>query len=289
MQWQMVFGATLGGRALVLSRATLLGSALFTAGLFWAHLTLRSDLALAQSADSLLDFVGALVLAYAVQVARQPGDEEHPFGHTRAEPLGALGIAMLASLLAFEVGTSAVRSLIAGAEVKPVLPLLLLFLGKVGFKAVIFCFARGHSGPALEALAVDAKNDVLVGLLAVVGYVAARYGLMKADAWLSLPVAIYIGYNGYSLAKDNVERLMGKAPSATKQQHLRDRAAEVPGVSDVHELRAHYLGTDISLHIHIVVAESLTVREAYDIGEAVRQRLEAEADVVHCSVHIDPR
>lgn len=276
-------------RAIVLSRVTLVGSALFSCGLFVAHLKLDSDLALAQSADSLFDFGGALVLAYAVSVAQKPGDEDHPFGHTRAEPLGALGIAMLASLLAFEVGITALRSLSQGTQMRPVGALLALFLGKVLFKSVLYVLARGRPGPALQALSLDAKNDVLVGLLAVVGYFAARAGVHSADAWLSLPVALYIGHSGYALGRENVERLMGKAPPEERQAQLRLVGASIPGVLGVHDLRAHYLGTEISLHVHIVVVDTLTVREAHDIGEAVRKALQAEGDVVHCSVHIDPR
>jgi cation diffusion facilitator family transporter len=265
------------------------GSALLAAGLFTAHYYLGSDLSLAQAADSLLDFGGALVLAYAVRVARTPGDAGHPFGHTRAEPLGALGIAMLASLLGFEVGTSALGSLLRGSEARPGGILLGLFLAKVAFKGVVFLLARGRSGPALEALAVDAKNDILVGLLAVAGYFLARAGWHAADAWLSLPVAAYIGYSGYHLARTNVDRLMGSAPSVERQADLRALAAAVSGVLEVHDLRAHYLGTEISLHVHIVVLESLTIREASEIGAAVRARLEAEPDVIHASVHIDPQ
>jgi cation diffusion facilitator family transporter len=275
-------------RAVVLSRAVLAGSALFSAGLFGAHLVWGSDQALAQAADSLLDCAGAVALAYAVRVARQPRDEQHPFGHTRAEPLGALAIAMLASLLAFEVLSTAVRSLWQGAEMQPTLGLLAGFLGKVVFKGIVYSLAVGRPGPALEALSVDARNDVLLGLVAVISFVSARLGWQAADAWLSLPVALYIGRSGYLLGRENVDRLMGKAPDLDRQSALRHLAEASPGVLAVNDLRAHFLGTELSVEMDIVVSDELTVRQAHDIGEAVQLRIEAEPDVIHCAVHIDP-
>lgn len=275
--------------AVALSRVTLAGSAVFSAALWVAHLVLKSDLALAQAADSLVDFAGAFVLAYAAEVGSRPRDEDHPFGHTRAESLGALGIAALGTLLAFEVGSSAVESLLGGSSVRPTSALLGLFLGKVAFKAFIFSRARRGAGAAFEALAVDAKNDMLVGAVAVVGFFGARFGAETIDAWLSLPVALYIGFAGFSLGRENVERLMGKAPPESRQEELRQKALAVSGIGGVSELRAHYLGTMLSIHVQVLVSGDLTLHEAHDIGERVREALEAEDDVLHCSVHLDPQ
>ncbi|HSC86519.1 MAG TPA: cation diffusion facilitator family transporter [Polyangiaceae bacterium] len=275
-------------RAVVLSRAVLAGSALFSAGLFAAHMAWGSAQALAQGADSLLDCAGAIALAYAVRVARQPRDAGHPFGHTRAEPLGALATAMLASLLAFEVLSTALSALWSGASVDPEWGLLAAFLGKVAFKGVVFSLAVGREGPALEALVVDARNDMLLGSVAVLSFGAARLGWVGADAWLSLPVAVYIGYSGFSLARENVDRLMGRAPEPERLEELTAVAGALPGVLAVSQLRAQFLGSELSVEVDIVVDSALTVGQAHDIGEAVQERVEAEPDVVHCAVHIDP-
>lgn len=271
-----------------LSRFTLVLSGTFSLLLFTLGFTLSSDMALAQASDSLVDFGGAFVLAFVVQMAQKPSDRGHPFGHTRAEPLGALAIAALATLLAFQVGYAAVESLLQGTQVRPTAYLFAAFLGKVAFKSFVFWQARGRTGAALEALAVDAKNDILVGFIAVVGFFGARWGWKSADAWLSFPIALYIGWAGFRLGQENVERLMGQAPSDERQAELLQIARSIPGIDDVHDLRAHYLGSELSIHVHVSMPAELTLREAHDRGERVRLALEAEEDVLHCSVHIDP-
>jgi cation diffusion facilitator family transporter len=271
-----------------LTRATAVLSACFSAALWIAATRFHSDLALAQASDSLLDVAGAVVLAWVVHVARAPGDERHPMGHSRAEPLGALGIAALAGVLALEVGISAVESLLGKGAMVPSMFLVGLFSAKILFKLVIWRLAARGKGPAFSALLVDARNDCLVGGLALIGFAGARLGTPTIDAWLALPSALWIGWSGVSLARENIDLLMGVAPEPDRQAALLAFAASVPQVVDAHDLVAHYLGTLLSVHVHISVKGELTVRQAHDIGEQVRHLLLEQEDVGHCSVHIDP-
>lgn len=271
-----------------LTRVSAAFSGTLALGLGAAAFYFHSDLALAQAADSLLDFAAALLLAWVVHVAQTPGDERHPMGHARAEPLGALAISALAGVLALEVGTSAVSSLFGTTQVVLAWELLGLFAFKALFKIVIFRLARGGEGPALSALAVDARNDVIVCTVAILGYFGARSGFTQLDALLAIPAAVWIGWSGVGLARENVDLLMGVAAPEQRQRELIQLAETVPGVLEAHDIVAHSTGTAYSIHIHITVDESLTVRQGHDLGEAVRLRLLSEADISHCSVHVDP-
>lgn len=271
-----------------LTRATAAVSGAFSVALFWAAFRFNSNLALAQASDSLLDVTGAVVLAWVVAVAQEPRDARHPMGHSRAEPLGALGIALLAGILALEVGSAAVQSIMGGTRVEPSPILVTFFVAKVVFKAVVWVLSSGKKTPAFSALLVDARNDCLVGVLAVLGFIGARFGNPAVDAWIACPAAFWIGWSGFSLAKENIDLLMGVAPDPARQAQLLAIATGSDGVLQAHDLVAHHLGTHLSIHVHIVVDGGLSVRQAHDIGEGVRERLMREVDVGHCSVHIDP-
>ncbi|MCA8912539.1 MAG: cation transporter [Planctomycetes bacterium] len=275
----------------VVTLVTLAGSGALVAGLFGAYIVFGSQLALAQAADSFMDVFTAGVLTWTVIVAAKPQDENHPFGHSRAEPIGGLVVAVVAGVLAIEVARSAGTALLSHGEVKLDYTLVGVFGAKTLFKTAIFFVAtaarKRTKSPAMKALAVDARNDVLVSLLAIGGFFAARNGLPTLDSWLALPIAAWIAWSGIELARENVRYLMGEAPPAERQEQLRQLAADIKGVKSAHDLRAHYLGTEIQVHVHIVVDSGLTVLQAHDIGEAVRTTLENEDDVGHCSVHID--
>lgn len=259
--------------------ALSLGAAFFLAG---------SELAFAQAADSLVDCVGGLLLTYAAQVGSTPRDDNHPFGHTRAEPLGALAIAALALWLAFEVAASAVRALWWGERAQVSSALLGLFLAKVLVKAVIFAQARRQAGAASEALRVDARNDIMVGLLAVGGSLLSLSSSPLWDAGVALPVALYVGYSGFELARDNVSHLMGTAPSAELQERWVQLVESVPGVSRVSDFKAQHLGREISVHLTLPIAGTESVSAAAQLEARVREVLEREPEIVHCCIHWAP-
>ncbi len=263
-------------------------SGLFAAGLAAAAHYFHSELARAQAADSFLDFFGAFVLAWVVAVARRPKDDNHPWGHARAEPLGALGVAMLAAMLALQVAQGAFEALVGRSQVVLDSLLLQVFAAKVVFKGTAFVLSRRSSGPALEALAVDAQNDILVGLISVVGYLGMLGGYQSLDALLAIPVAAWIGWSGLSLARENIDLLMGLAPAPERQDELLRLAQGVEGVVEAHDLRAHHLGVQLSIHLHVAVDPTISLQEAHDIGERVRILIEGEEDVLDCSIHLDP-
>lgn len=275
----------------ILSLSSLFFSALLVFALFTVYLRFDSQLALAQAADSLMDVFTATVLAFAIRVASQPKDENHPFGHSRAEPVAALITAVIAGVLAIEVGRSAIVALAQGREPMLEWPLAALFAGKLAFKSVIglvgWRMLKKGAGPGIEALTIDARNDVLINSLALIGFFAARYGYPQLDAWLALPTVLWIGWSGWRLAADNIRLLMGEAPPHERQKELVALARTCPGVRDVPSLRAQHIGTKLHVHVEIALDETLTVRQAHDLGEAVRERLESEPDVGHATVHID--
>ena len=92
----------------------------------------------------------------------------------------------------------------------------------------------------------------------------------------------------FSFGRGQCAILMGEAPSEARQRQFIEIVSAVAGVRRAPALRAHYVGTEMHVHIEIQVDAWLTVGQAHDIGEAVRTRLEAEPDVSRCSVHIDP-
>ena len=118
----------------------------------------------------------------------------------------------------------------------------------------------------MRALMVDARNDVLVCLVALAGFLGARYGWGMLDAWLALPIGVWIGYAGFDLARENVRFLMGEAPPRERRAELTQLCKSIPGVIDAHDLRAQYLGSRRSRPAHVILAQSLSVRRAPDTG-----------------------
>lgn len=273
---------------LVLANAVASGGMLVALGAVFV--LYDSRLALAQAADSFSDIFTATALLVSMRVAAAPPDEGHPVGHQRAEPIAALIAAVMAGVLAVEVGREAITALVEGASPAMEWPLLMAFGLKIGVKLTIAWLARparGGASPALRALHVDARNDVIVGILAVVGFFVARDGGGHWDAWLALPVAAWVGWSGIDLARENIRLLMGEAPPPRRQKELLRVAHDVLGVRDAYGLVARHHGVDLDVIVHVAVDPMIRVEEARDIAGAVEKRLLREDDVCHAVVRIE--
>jgi cation diffusion facilitator family transporter len=235
-----------------------------------------------------MDVAAALLLAFTARVSLEPRDERHPFGHSRAEPLGALGIAVLAAGLAFEVERSAVLSLLGESELRPDYALLFVFGLKVLFRGAILLGARGKVGAVYEALAADARNDLLLGAVAVLGFLGAKLGAAALDAWLAIPVGLYIGHSGLTLARENVDRLMGAAPAEARLGELRAVVVGVTAEFEVVELRAHHLGSQLAVEVTLRLPGPMTLTSVHELTERVKTALELEDDVIHAVVRGTP-
>lgn len=275
-----------------LTYASILGSLVLAIALVVVHLVFRSQIALAQAADSFADMLSGAALAWAVREASQPADEDHPLGHARAEPLAALVVAVLAGVLAVEVLRNAVMALVSGAEPELDWTVAAVFAAKIAFKGVIVGLSTkalaARRNPALEALRVDARNDLLVGAVALVGFLLARWRLPAVDAWLAVAIAIYVGYSGVRLAYENVGLVMGAAAPGERREELVGIVAAIEGVAGVGDLIATWSGASLHVQVDIAVDPALTVLAAHDIAHAVEERLAREDDVARVVVHVEP-
>lgn len=275
-----------------LTYASVAGSLVAAVALVAVHVIFRSQLALAQAADSIADMLAGVALAWAVRQSAQPPDDDHPLGHAHAEPIAALVVAVLAGVLAVEVLRAAVVAILGEAEPDLGWPVVAVFGAKVIFKATILGLAhralRRRQNPALDALRVDARNDVLVGGVAIAGFALARLHMPALDAWLAIGIAIYVALSGVRLARQNVALLMGAAAPAARREELVRLASGIEGVRAIDDLVATWSGAGLHVHVEIAVDRALPLLEAHAIGHAVEQRMAEEEDVSRAIVHVGP-
>jgi cation diffusion facilitator family transporter len=249
-----------------------------------------SQIVLAQAADSLFDLAVGIVLVVSVRVAAQPSDENHPFGHQRAEPIGALVTAVLAAVLSVEVVRSAVAALLSHAAPNVDGAVIGVLVAKFASKLVLLIALsrrRAVASQAVDATRLDTWNDVLTTGSSLLGIALVTTGWPRADALLALPIAASIGRNGYGLARQSLRYLMGEAPPAAVQEELRAKAAAVPGVVGVPRLRAHYVGSVLHVQVTLLIAAGSSAAQSHDVEIDVQRALEDDPRVGEAFVHID--
>lgn len=276
-------------------RATLLNiignTALFclklVAGLMSGSIAIISD-----ALNSLNDIAASIATFICVKISHKQADDGHPFGHSRAEPIAGLIVAVLAGILGFEVVREATEKVIAGGTVRvdlftvavPVVTMAAKGAMSWHFKRVGNMF----NSPALKATAVDSMMDVFVSLAALVGIAGAWFGYGFFDPLAAYVISIWIIYTGYRIGMENIAYLMGKAPAPELLEDIKAAALSVSGVKAINTARAHYVGNFIHVEIHIEVDKDLSTLESHAIGKKVEQSMERIPSLDKAFVHIDP-
>ncbi|HNQ24690.1 MAG TPA: cation diffusion facilitator family transporter [Phycisphaerae bacterium] len=246
-----------------------------------------------ETLNSLADVVSAVVILLCVRWAWMTPDESHPFGHRRAEPVAGLVVAIFTGILGFEVCKTAVVDLWRGALPQRIGPYPIVALCiTAGMKSwlAVFFHRRGErlDSPALRATAIDCRNDVLIAVQGLAAVVVADLRLPLLDVLAAMLVGVYILYSGHRIGMENLDYLMGRAPSEELLERIRSAAGGVRGVLCVDEIKGHYVGTFVHVELTAHVDGALSTTESHDVCEATRSAVEAIGIVDRAFVHIAP-
>lgn len=269
-----------------------IASMLLFAVLLAGYLTTASNLAFAQAVDSLADVFTGAGLLWVWKISLRPADHNHHYGHHSAQPIAAMVIATLIGVMAIEVLWNAVEALATGQAARLTWFVAGSLGAKVAIKVVLMMIVLGSprikAAPTMQAFIVDARSDILVGVLSLVGFAASLVGDMPSlDAWFAIPAAAWIGYSAFALGRENVELLMGAAPPQTWHETQLRSLHGIPDVRRVGRMRARTFTDGIHVWVEVFVDPTLTIAQAHDIGEAIEAELLQVPEVCEAVVHVD--
>ena len=152
-----------------------------------------------------------------------------------------------------------------------------------------YLLRRAHKvhSPALRASAIDCRNDMMVAILAIVGVSLGNVS-PTVDAVAALVIGGYIVFNAYSIGRENIDYLMGSTPSRALLAEIRDRAAQVPRVRDVDDVRAHYVGNFVHVELDVLIDGELTTHDSHAIAERARAEVESLEAIDRAFIHVEP-
>lgn len=284
-----------GSRLALYRRAIIVavvGNTLLAVAKGWVAWRMDSSAVLSDAANSLSDTLYSLLMAVGLHLAQQPADRTHPQGHSRFEPVVSVLIALSMGFAGYSAARQGVRRFRAGgAAVSPTWPTVVL-LGAVVTKVMMYRrvtnLGRRASSPALRASARDNLADVLASVAAWGGVVGSNVLHPLLDPIAGILVAFWIFRAMGEILYENVGYLTGRGAPTGVNQDIVDAASEVPGVMNVHQVIADYVGPELRVDMHIDVSGEMTLREAHDIAEQVAERVEGLPAVDLAFVHVEP-
>jgi len=257
------------------------------------HLT-GSVALLSDAIESIVNVLTAIVALLAINLSAKPADDEHPYGHHKAEYFSAVLEGVLIVLAAILILREAYAGYLAPRPLDaPWLGLAINAVSTVinaGWAWVLISRGRAMRSPALVADGRHLLTDVVssVGVLGGVG-VAALSGIAVLDPILAALVALNILWAGWGLMKESLSGLMDEAiPPATLVAIKKIIATESVGAIEAHDLRTRRAGRMTFIDFHLVVSGATTVSAAHDICDNLERAIRQEIGEVLITIHVEP-
>ena len=248
---------------------------------------------LAGLTDSALDGVTSLLNLLAVHYALRPADDDHRYGHGKAESLSGMaqalfigGSAVLIAVQAFDrlqhpepIGAPWLSIGVIGFSLALTLALLVL-----QHKVV-----RETGSNAVRADSLHYRSDMLLNGSILLALVLAGLGFHQLDAWFGLGIAAYILWSAIHIARESFAVLMDEELPPQVSQHMLELACSVPGVLGAHDLRTRISGSRWFVQLHLELPGELTLSVAHGLSDQAAAAIHQAYPRAEVLVHADPQ
>ena len=250
---------------------------------------------IADGIESTTDIISSLVVWTGLKISSLPADEDHPYGHGKAEPMAGMVVALALLGAAIFIAIQSVREIITPHHAPAWFTLLVLALviaTKETLYRFVFKVGRELTSTAVKGDAWHHRSDAITSAAAFVGIAIALIGgkgYESADDWAALLACLIILFNAYRIFRAALDEIMDAAAPDTLQKEVRAIAASAPGVERIEKCIVRKSGLGLFVEIHVEVEATLTVARGHEIGHDVVARLKASAlRIEHVVVHVEP-
>ena len=258
---------------------------------------------LAEGAHSLFDLVSTLITFLAVRIATVPPDANHPFGHERAENLGALaGMALLAGAAIYILYHATKRIFFHPAA--PVVNAWSFGVLAVALVVDLYraralrCASKKYSSQALAADAEHFKNDILGTLAVLAGLTVVQLShfislpdwlVLRADALAAAVVACIALRSAWRMGTEAIRALMGDVPVELTERLKRTVESLEGVVKGSTELRTHFVGNRPYVDVTLGTPRGGSLESAHHLTEAVEKAIQDQLAGAQATVHVEPK
>ncbi|GEN29894.1 cation diffusion facilitator family transporter [Cerasibacillus quisquiliarum] len=255
---------------------------------------------IADAIHSASDIISSVIVLFGVRIANKPPDEEHPYGHGKAENIASNIIALILIVVGIEMSISSFKVFLGDMPKAPTRIALIILIISVIMKELLFQYkyyvGKKYNSAALISDAWHHRSDSLSSIAALLGVSAAMLSdtlqlplLVYGDAVAGILVSIIVIKVGYDLVKESSTIMLEKVLTKDETKKYIETIHSIEGVLVIDQLYARTHGSYIIIDIKVAVDPSISVKAGHDIAKKLKQTLMAEhKEVADVLVHLNP-
>jgi len=258
---------------------------------YWAGISTGSLALIADAWHTLSDSVSSVIVLIGGKISRKPADDDHPFGHGRAEHIASVIIGVLLAIIAFDFIVGAVQKFAGQEQTKfgtfAWVATIVSILVKEGMAQYAFFAHRKTNSSILKADGWHHRTDALSSVIILIGIAVGNY-FWWTDAVLSFIVALMIGWASYQILSNEITSLLGESPSDEMLISIREKTQKAfKEPLHLHHIHLHEYGNHTELSCHIKLPPQMPLEEAHDICTKVENVIWEEFGFIS-TVHPEP-
>ncbi len=242
---------------------------------YWAGIVTGSLALIADAWHTLTDSASSVIVLIGGKISRKPADDDHPFGHGRAEQIAAIIIGVLLAIIAFEFILGAVNKFISHKQtvfgpVAWIVTIISIF-SKEAMAQYAFKAAKKTKSPVLKADGWHHRSDALSSVIILAG-ISFGNSIWWTDAALSIIVAMMIGLASYKILAPEMKHLLGESPSRELLYSIQKTTQkEFDEPLHLHHIHIHNYGRHTELSCHIKLNPKMPLSEVHEICTKVEK------------------
>ena len=274
---------------------TVLGVSLIIATKIYAWFVTESVTILASLVDSLLDACVSIMNLLAVHFALQPPDEEHRFGHGKAEDIAVfIQSVFFAASGIFLIGAAIERFFypnyqIVDSSIPGIITMAFSILVTIGIISFQHYVMRRAKSNVIEADSLHYMVDFISNVIAIIGIlIVSRWKLIYFDSIAAIIIAGYIIYNAIKIFRKALNNLMDCELNNEEKQIIIDLINSHDKIIGFHDLKTRYAGTKPFIQFHLELDNKLSLKQAHAIGAEIEKLLLSKIPYAEIIIHLDP-
>lgn len=259
----------------------------FTAGYFGGSSALIAD-----AMDSASDLISDVIVMVSLRISSKPRDADHPYGHGRAETIGAIAIGLILMAVGVEYILHAVKIIRSGVEGSPTGLALCGAVVSICIKEACYRYTisvgKALGSQVIIANARHHRSDELSSVVAMAGVIGAMAGYKILDPMAAIVLAFVVIKAGFQIIWGGTQEMMDASVPRESLREIEETILKSPEVVSFHDLKTRKIGRETLVDVHIQVHPYISVSEGHNIAENVRGELISHMkNMGEVMVHID--
>ena len=258
---------------------------------YWAGVVSGSLALLADAWHTLSDTISSIVVIVGAKISAKPADEEHPFGHGRADLISSVIIGVLLAVIAFNFIVESIKKLSGHEGAYYGTIAIVVTIVSIVVKELMARFsywtAKKTGNPSLKADGWHHRSDAVSSVVILIGIFVGKHWWW-VDAAMSIVVSILIFYAAYEVIRKGANPLLGEIPEEETLEKLDAIATEVAGQNTyLHHVHVHRYGDHIEITLHIRLPKDFSLEKAHLIATGLERKIDEEMNM-EATIHMEP-